>query len=322
MDTQQKALLEEFSQSAVYFPSFAKAYSSAQNAIEMSLITKTPNAAIICGPSGTGKTTLCDHLIAHYHRSYADETPEGAFLSTTTVYFEVPEPVTIRQLVEDMLHRLNVTECKGGVAHLTFMLIERLNTMNVNVVFLDEIQRLCVPSADKIRLTALGWIVSFCNYLKKPVMLAGTEECRHITQYSAPFANRYPHMIVLNFFTYDRSPDSAYHRTLEKLDQAIVGLWSIQSIIHLHDADIAASLFVATSGNLKWLRIIIYCALAHCLARESLHGLERVDFIYACDQVNSELNLHIGNPFTLSLSQSHDLIQRSTAKLAEYWVPE
>ncbi|MNO67999.1 hypothetical protein D3C76_588170 [compost metagenome] len=323
MNVQEKNnVLKNFSEAAVYFPKFAKAYSIAYSAIEMSINTASANAAIICGPSGAGKTTLCKQLIDQYDRNYHEESPGGVFHRKTTVYFEVPEPVTIRQLVEEMLHKVGVSTCKGSIAHLTSMLITQLGTLGVEVVFLDEIQRLCLPSADKIRMPTLGWIVSFCNRLQKPVMLAGTEECRYITQFSDAFANRYPNMIVLNFFNYEPRADSDYHRTLEKLDELMHTLRPMQSAVHLHDADIAAGLYVGTSGNLKWLRILIYRALEHCLIRDDGTALRREDFLYASCQLNSKLNLHTNNPFLLDLSQSRELIQTSKAKLAEWWLPE
>jgi hypothetical protein len=316
----RNALLQNFSETTVYFPKFAKAYSIVQNSIEMSFNTRTANAAIICGRSGAGKTTLCMHLIAHYNRVYDEELSAGAFQRTTTVYFEVPEPVTIRQMVEEMLIALGVTTVKGSVAHLTSMLITRIKTMGVKVVFLDEIQRLCLPSAAKVRVSALGWIVSFCNRLNIPVILAGTQECRDIADYLEAFASRYPHMVVLNYFSYEPRPDSDYHRTLKKLDEIVQELWPSPNSVHLNDADIAAGLFVATSGHLKWLRIIIYRALDRCWIRDDGIGLSREDFLYACDQLDKKLNLHDANPFLLDLSQCNALIQLSATRLAELWV--
>jgi hypothetical protein len=204
------------------------------------------------------------------------------------------------------------------------MLITRLHTLGVEVVFLDEIQRLCTTSADKIRPSALGWIASFCNDLKKPVVLAGTEECRFITKTPncEPFANRYPHMVVLNVFTYETQLSSEYHRTLEKLDETLNEISPMRNEVHLHDADIAAALFVATCGNLKWLRTIIYSALAHSLKRTAEYGLCRADFLYACDQLDLFFNLGSENPFSLDLTQAHELIYVSENKLAKLRVRE
>ncbi|VVO07001.1 hypothetical protein PS712_03144 [Pseudomonas fluorescens] len=323
MNTETKnTLLQSFSETTVYFPKFAKAYSMVQNAIEMTFNSQSANSAIICGRSGTGKTTLCMHLFTHYKRMYDEELPSGVFKRTTTVYFEIPEPVTIKQMAEDMLIALGVTNAKGSVAHLTSMLITQLKTMGVKVVFLDEIQRLCLPSADKVRVPALGWIVSFCNRLKIPVILAGTQECRGITAYLQAFATRYTYMVVLNYFTYEPRPDSDYHRTLKKLDEIVQELRPSPNSIHFYDADIAAGLFVATSGHLKYLRTIIYRALDRCWTRDDENGLTREDFLYACDQLDEEFSLHTANPFLLNLSQCNELIQRQVLRLAELWVKE
>ena len=316
-------LLKNFKKVKIFFPAFARAHSTVQSAIEMSLVTEEPNGAIICGRSGTGKSSLCELLYEQYLSTSIREDSKGAAQVTRAVFFEVPADVTVRQLVERMLKKVGVSQCKGTTVQLTAMLLARLKTIQVEVVFLDEIQRLCVGLAERIRPLTLAWLVSFCNELKKPVILAGTEECRDISKGSEAFANRYPYLSVLNFFQYEPRADSDYHRTLQKLDEELHALMPAHSLVHLHDAEIAAGLYVATSGNLKWLWGVIFNALNHCLCRSGSNGLVKGDFLYACDQLTLEFNLlSTGNPFALDLVGAQHSIQTAQKKLQELWVRE
>ncbi len=315
-------LLRQFSQITIYFPEFAIAFSKLCNAIELCNLNKSPMSAIICGRSGVGKTTLLYEAFAKYSREFPEEKSDGIYNREKAVYFEVPEPVTIKQLVEDMLIKLGVTDARGSVAHLTSMLIRLLQTKGTEVIFLDEIQRLCLPHAEKIRIPALNWLVSFIDYLGVPVILAGTQECRNITDYLEPFASRYPWMIVLNQLEYERRPDSHYHRILEKFDEAMHELWPMASEVHLNDIEIAAPLFVATAGNLKQISIILIMAFYRCLSRDISSGLTREDLKYACDQFTLDHNLATHNPFLLDLLVCSQIIANTEKERNKLRIPE
>ncbi|MFJ2548216.1 TniB family NTP-binding protein [Pseudomonas sp. NPDC087612] len=294
-------LLREFSQITIYFPEFAIAFSKLCNAIELCNLNKSPMSAIICGHSGVGKTTLLYEAFIKYAQKSPEEKADGIYIRDKAVYFEVPEPITIRELVDNMLIRLGVTNARGSVAHLTSMLITQLQTKGTQVIFLDEIQRLCFSNADKVRVPILNWLTNFMNKLEIPVILAGTQECRYITNYDQPFASRYPWMIVLNPLEYERRPDSHYHRILEKFDETMHELWPMASEVHLNDVEIGAQLFIATSGNLKQISMILILAFYRCLGRAKSCGLTREDLKYACDQLILDHNLTSHNPFLLDL---------------------
>lgn len=315
-------LLKEFSQSTIFFPEFAIAFSKLCDAIELCNLTKSPMSAIVCGPSGVGKTKLLQEAIDKYAHEFEDEQPDGLYNRETVIYFEVPAPVTIRQMVESMLIKLGIDNARGSIAHLTAMLITQLKTRGVELIFLDEIQALCLPSADTIRVPALRWLVNFMDELGIPVILAGTEECRNITDYLEPFGNRYPWMIVLNFVEYDRRPDSHYHRILEKFDYIMHSLWPMTSEVHLNDVDIAAPLFVATSGNLKWISTILIMAFHRCLSREKKSGLTREDLKYACDQYTLKYSITTKNPFLLDLAACTEVITNTEHTRKMKRVPE
>ncbi|BBR52748.1 TniB family NTP-binding protein [Pseudomonas putida] len=315
-------LLRELSQTTIYFPEFAVAFSKLCNAIELCNLNKSPMSAIICGHSGVGKTTLLFEALSKYSKEFLEEKSDGIYIRDTAIYFEMPQPVSIRQLIDDMLIRMGVSDARGSVAHLTSMLITQLQTKGTRVIFLDEIQRLYLSNADKVRIPILNWLNNFMNNLGIPVILAGTQQCRNITDYDEPFASRYPWMIVLNPLEYERRPDSQYHRILEKFDQTMHELRPMASEVHLNDVDIAAPLFIASSGNLKQISMILTMAFYRCLGRSNSFGLTRADLKYACDQFILSHNLTTHNPFLLDLSSCSKIIVDTEEKRKKLRIPE
>ncbi len=308
-NAQALQLVQIFGQQTVFFPAFAQAYSTICDVVDMAIATGAITSAIIMGRSGAGKTTLSEQLQKHYFlESQEILTPEGPVLTTRTLYFEVPPLPTIKQLVETMLAGLGIENPRGSTSRLTALLVKRLRRMRVEVVFLDEIQRLCKPRAKEVRTATLEWLVDLTNNLKKPIILIGTQNCSDITKSLESFANRFPYVIELSLMEYDPSPASVFHRFMETLDGVVHGLKPMKSNAHLHDAKIAASMYVATRGNLKQINIILQSVLLQCFQRPDEQGLAIEDFRYACDQLELHLNLAKENPFNLTLEQCRILI--------------
>ncbi|MFY1664539.1 TniB family NTP-binding protein [Pseudomonas sp. Pseu.R1] len=302
-------LIKVFQQQTIFFPAFAQAYSTACDVIDMAIATGAVTSAIICGRSGTGKTTLSEQLQKHYAlESEEIITPEGVIYTKRTVYFEVPPPPTIKQLVETMLTGLGVNNPRGSTSRLTTVLVNRLKLMKVEVVFLDEIQRLCKPEARKVRIATLEWLVDLANKLNKPIILIGTEGCRDITSYYESFANRFPYMIELTLMEYEANPTSVFQLFMKTLDEVIHRLKPMKSSVHLHDAEISAAIYVATRGNLKQINIILQDVLLQCFQRPDELGMTTEDFLCACDPLKLHLNLCKSNPFELTLEQCRMLI--------------
>lgn len=142
-------------------------------------------------------------------------------------------------------------------------------------------------------------------------MLSGTEDCERLltmTSSGAPFIRRYCYNATLDYFKYCEHVNSEYYLTLRGLDQQLYDLAELSGEVHLHDLSIMVPLYVATTGNLEYLRQIIYEALKIALLREPVI-LQRIDFIDACNTLWLPINLAThANPFNLSIAESLDLI--------------
>lgn len=210
-----------------------------------------------------------------------------------------------------MLAGLGIENPSGSTSRLTSLLINRLRLMQVEIVFLDEIQRLCYPAVEKIRISTLAWLVDLANEFQKSIILIGTQQCSDITSYHEPFTNRFPYLVKLPFMEYDAAPTSEFHRFMKALDGVIHKLKPMKNGVHLHDAEICAAMYVASRGNLKQINIILQHVLLQCFQRPDEEGLALDDFRYVCAQLKLQLNLSKKNPFDLTLEQCRILISSS-----------
>lgn len=319
-ESMRNRILGDLEDVRINFPAYNQAHSKLLNAIEDTCITHRPYGAVLCGWTGAGKTSLCLQIKAMYEDKYELITNSEVRHCKPVMYFEIPSEVTIKGLARALLLKLGIEKPVGSAEEMTAQAIRLLKEQCVELVFLDEIQRLCIGAAEKIRVHTLGWITSFVNNLGKPVIICGTQECKDITSYLDAFASRFPYHAYLEYFTYTGDVRSDYSVMLQNLDQAIQQLTGFQNEVHLHDPSIAAALFIATSGSLGWMKKILNVALKRCLIRNDERGLTAVDFAYAYDELTPEKSLTKANPFACELADNLRLIGSSTsiAKLNTY----
>ncbi|PMU07227.1 MULTISPECIES: TniB family NTP-binding protein [unclassified Pseudomonas] len=309
MESDIQQIVKAFKARIVFHPRYRQACSQIQNAIENTEALDEPVCALLCGPSGTGKSTLCHYFRKLYNGNSVIRGDDGTYANLPVFYCEVPSPTTVKGLITNMLRFLIDETPNGTIEKLTHQLITCMKTCHVKVIFLDEIQRLCITTvAEKVRLDSLQWIVSLLNGSGIPVILSGTELCRDIRREDEAFENRYPYFAELSHFTYDAKVDSDFFATLKHLDIAMYEIAELAKGVHLNDPTIAAPLFIGTSGNLKRMRLIINDALKTCLRRGVPRTLKASDFSTACQYVDLPNNLSDGNPFFQSYDDLMKLI--------------
>ncbi|KAF0254741.1 MULTISPECIES: ATP-binding protein [Pseudomonas] len=318
MDARTRQILARFKRQVVFHRQYKFAFSQIENAIENTEALGEPLCAILYGVSGSGKSTLCRYCEKYHSSDPIIRRDDGTYVQLPIFYCEVPAPTTVRGLIGNMLTTLIGQEPKGTIVKLTQQLTTCLHTAGVKVIFLDEIQLLCVTTiSQKVKLDALNWIVTLLNKSGIPIILSGTELCRDIRNSLDTFAKRYPYAAELTNFIYESHIDSDYLTVLKQLDLAMYSIASIQSGVHLNDPSIAAAIFVATSGNFKTMRLIISDALKSCLQRQGPNELKLEDFYMACECISLPDRLTDENPFALELNNNLLTIESYTEKSDE-----
>ncbi|MNJ28597.1 TniB family NTP-binding protein [Pseudomonas alkylphenolica] len=312
VSTERERILTTFETIVVFFESFRRSYTKVRRSIEATLLRGSPSSIIICGPSGSGKSTLIDCIQLTLESEHKELRDDGEYTIIPVVNFETPPEVTIRGMARAMLIALGDSNPRGSTEEMTNQLITILKTRGTKVIFLDEIQRLCLPTADKVRPKALAWIVGLANELRIPIILAGTEECTVLRSdnkdYSTKaFKRRYPFIATMEHLKFSKDLDSEFQQFIRTLDTKLYELSNLPDGLHLHDSLLSAQLFMASNGNLETLRLTIWNALRECLDRNldksQNQGLTLEDFIYAYELTTSEES-RLSNPFTLTLEST------------------
>ncbi|MBF8644071.1 ATP-binding protein [Pseudomonas pudica] len=318
MDTRTAKILARFKRQVVFYGQYKFAFSQIENAIENTEILGEPLCALLYGVSGSGKSTLCRYCEKYHSSDPVVRRDDGTYVQLPIFYCEVPAPTTVRGLIGNMFSTLIGQEPKGTVVKLTHQLITCLHTAGVKVIFLDEIQLLCVTTiSQKVKLDTLNWIVTLLNKSGIPVILSGTELCRDIRNSLDTFAKRYPYVAELSNFRYEEHSDSDYFTVLKQLDSAMYSIAGIDKGVHLYDRSIAAAIFVATAGNFKTMRLIMSDALKSCLQRDGPCELNLADFHIACECISLRDRLADENPFALELTTNLKTINDYQEKVNE-----
>lgn len=299
MTVTNDSILEKFSRKIVIYPSFERAYQQLERAQRATELRGVPSCAMLVGPAGVGKSKLCRLFGASFgkNRTLIDE--QGKTRCRPVFYCTVPAPVTIKGFQKTILTRLGHPDASGDSADLTYEVIQAIKTARIGVIIFDEFQRLTKPSAVSTRQLTIDWIVALLGEIKIQIIIAGTPECRTLMD-DKPLARRYPYLATLDFLSFAEREDSEFTQTLRGLDDAMYDIADLNPGVHFQDMSISLPLYVATSGNLEYLRQILYFALDVCLSRNG-RELQRSDFAMACNFLSLEENLlRTINPFDQS----------------------
>ncbi|MGY1449383.1 TniB family NTP-binding protein [Pseudomonas chlororaphis] len=298
--------LRDFSQQLVLFPSYLHAYTMLQKSVETARQRGVPTSAMVVGPSGSGKSTLLQLFRDSFGSPYELIEPNGIITVRPAFYCSVPSPVTVKSFAKTLVRELGCSDTRGDTVELSYRVMALLKTCQVAVCELDEFHHLARPEADKARGTVIDWLITMMNETMTPFVLAGTPECKFLLNQRPALARRFPFLIDLQYPVFSEDRESDYMVLLNSLDEQLYTRGSLRSGAHLTDSDIAVRLYIATSGSLEYIRLIIHGAIQNMLAHQRL-TLELNDFNQASRLIDLKLCMN-SDPFDLDLSSAYDKI--------------
>jgi hypothetical protein len=300
--------LRDFSQQLVLFPSYLHAYTMLQKSVETARQRGVPTSAMVVGPSGSGKSTLLQLFRDSFGAPYELIEPSGIVTIRPAFYCSVPSPVTVKSFAKTLVRELGCSNTGGDTVELSYRAMALLRTCQVSVCELDEFHHLARPEADKARGTVIDWLITMMNETMTPFVLAGTHECKFLLNQRPALARRFPFVIELQYPTFSEDRASDYMILLSSLDEQLYTRGPLRHGAHLTDTDIAVRLYIATSGSLEYIRLIIHGAIQNMLANRRL-TLELKDFNQASQLIDLKLRMS-SDPFALSLSAAYENIGR------------
>ncbi len=310
MSNSNTLLLKEFSSQIVLFPSFHHAYTKLQKSLETTQQRGVPNSAMVIGPSGSGKSTLCEIFRDSFGPPHEETQPDGIYTIQPAFYCSTPSPVTVKSFAKTVVQKLAPIgmrpDLRGDTVEFTFRMLELFKTCRIQVCEFDEFHYLAKPEAVKAKAAVINWLITLLNESHLSFVLAGTDDCLELLDQCDALARRFPFIIKLKYLSYSEDKASDYMTLLSKLDEHIHGIAQISGGSKLTDPDIASRLYVATSGNLEYIRMIIHGALQNALPHRST-GLNLTDFNRAAALLDLKFSKST-RPFDETLSECYHYI--------------
>lgn len=204
-----------------------------------------PVSLAISGRAGTGKTTLCNHLLAQ-HRIQTQEEPEGIRRVIPAFYQAVPGVATIKDLAQKLLIRLQVTDLSGNRTQLTERLVQNLKTCQTRFYILDEFQHLVDPKKEKTHATVRNWVKDLMNESKVPIILVGTEDLLPLLEGDEQIERRFRRRCSLTEF----SLNNDYLKVLVFFVKRLKDHCSLQPSAELKTSQFGQRMYAATAGNM------------------------------------------------------------------------
>lgn len=204
-----------------------------------------PVSLAISGRAGTGKTTLCNHLLAQ-HRIQTQEEPEGIRRVIPAFYQAVPGVATIKDLAQKLLIRLQVTDLSGNRTQLTERLVQNLKTCQTRFYILDEFQHLVDPKKEKTHATVRNWVKDLMNESKVPIILVGTEDLLPLLEGDEQIERRFRRRCSLTEF----SLNNDYLKVLVFFVKRLKDHCSLQPSAELRTPQFGQRMYAATAGNM------------------------------------------------------------------------
>ncbi|WP_081668128.1 TniB family NTP-binding protein [Metapseudomonas resinovorans] len=298
----------KFQTKIVFFPSYLQAYTILEKAVECTRLRGVPSSAILFGPSGSGKSTLLEIFCNAFSQGKLEIGHDGLYRTIPALLCEVPAKATIKQFAKEILHGLQCSDYRGDSTDLEFRILELLKTHKTEFIAIDEFHQLAQPDTIITAGHVTSWLLSLLNRSKIPIIVTGLEGCKEVIYRTKPLARRYPFIAELRHLTFDERKSSEYMMTLQYLDQELYEIGELKKGIHLTDPSISTRLFIATQGNLEFIRLILSNAFQACLKRGD-RELTTSDFLEVCSFLELDDSLvQDQNPFEIGLKQSYSII--------------
>ena len=302
-----------FARFIVPHQSYTQAMDTLDRAIIAAHTTGEPVSSLMTGEPGTGKTTICQILVSRRPPVEARIEEGGIRRVIPAFYCAVPAEVSIKGLANEMLNRLGCVEMRGDRVVLERRLMGLLKTCQTEVIFLDEFHHLLARGAEKSRAGVCDWVKGLMNETGIPVVLVGMPKCEAIVDEHPQLARRFPYRAHLQAIPYASDAHSEFVRVLKAFRKAMVDHAGMREVVAFTDGALAASLYVATAGNMNALRQLLYEVVGVALRRGDRTVVVE-DFAQAFAAVRLDSCLVRGrNPFTLDSAAVRAIIAQVPA---------
>lgn len=303
MNSEAQAKLLQFKSFTIAHPQFREALNTINRSIQATKLRGEPSCALLLGEPGTGKTRVCDHVIAKLDQASTLKVKGGLQELYPSIYCIIPNNVTIKGVVVALLQCFQTDSTYQPMWALENRLRALLTSCQTELIFLDELQHLLRRGAIRTQESVCDWIKVLTDLFRGEVILVGTPVCEEIIKYHSALSGRFPHIARLNPFTLG-SPEE--YNDLVRLIRAftieIAKTMEFKKMPALTDEKMVLALYALTGGNMRSIRTLLYEALTDALERDDQILLSS-DFSITADRINFTTRVTKKNPYEMSLAQ-------------------
>jgi type II secretory pathway predicted ATPase ExeA len=308
MTLQDNAKLKEFKKYTVVHPMYGDALAVIHRSIEANTALSENSGAILVGLSGTGKTRLCDHLIAEFPKPCPLKRQDGIYSIKPVIYSRVPRDATVSALIARLLREFGDFNERQNREAAEYQLFQALETCGTQFLILDELPHLFRGGSNAAVRNAADFIKILSDIFRRSILLVGEPECEVIVNSRSSLSDRFPYRAKLYPLSL-ATPESwnDYLRVLRALSIEIKASMGFDEMPALTDERTALAFYAFTGGNFRALSNLLIAALTIALKRDD-RQLMMEDFAAAGVYVKTSTSLCQVNPFTLSTKSLKKII--------------
>lgn len=304
--------LEELASCTIWHPAYQEAKRLITKSIDSTRDRKDPSSAMLIGPTGVGKTRLCLKLekelgpIQKIIRADCEKTIRPC------VYVVLPESATTKSL------SMVMAEILGGqvsdhqsITVLETLIIERLITMEVKLVILDDFHHVAGKGLSKTKSSLCKWITLLLNKSAIPFLISGTDTAEATIITAEELSDRFPYRARLQPLPMDEVTGTpALPGVLAALQKEIIRLGRLKDYVHLTDPNPYKAIYLATRGNFRRLSNLLHDSFRIALLRGD-YSWTISDFAVAADDLAFCCN---PNYFRMTPHQLNSELKHQTKK--------
>jgi len=279
-------VLEELASYTIWYPAYEEAMRLVTKSIGSTRDRKDPSSAMLIGPTGVGKTRLCLKLEKQLGPIQKVIRADCVKTIRPCVYVELPESATIKSLSKVMAEILggNFSDYQSITVLETFI-IERLITMEVKLVILDDFHHVAEKGLSKTKSSLCKWIIKLLNKSGIPFLISGSPTAEATINTVQELSDRFPYRARLQWLPLaEEAAIPALLGVLAALQQEMIRLGCLTDYIHLTDPNPYKAIYLATQGNFRRLSNLLHDSFRIALLRGD-YSLTINDFAEAADDL-------------------------------------
>lgn len=163
---------------------------------------RDPAYMLLQGYVGSGKSTL----LRSFHDRMNDSAPDdGEHAQQPIVYATMPSEPTVMKLIHELLRAIRYPfEVRGTSTELQSILLRKLDSLNSQMIILDEIQAINLTRASRITTSILDFIRFFGSVTDIPFVCAGPiDTAQLVLEEDAALSRRFGEPYELELFIED-----------------------------------------------------------------------------------------------------------------------